>query len=116
MYKEKYENLVNAIIKDKNPKLLCESITLAMKSFCDYVSIVYNIEINTMITKCKGERINNVNKTRKIAHENVIGQLYVINIICEMLEVEPLFDGNINDRHEVENFCMAITKELFDKR
>lgn len=122
MYKEKYTALVNSAHKDDDPEFILESIKMAMKSFCDYVDVVYNMETRIKIaaTRYEGsdyrEFVMNLDRGRRIAHENAIGQLSMLNRLCKMLEVEPLFDGDLNDRYQVADFCMAITKELFDKR
>ena len=122
MYKERYEKLVNAACKDEDPDFIRESITLAMRSFCDYVDVVYNMETRIKIAATRYEGsdyrdfVMNLDRGRRIAHEHAIGQISMLNRICDMLEVERLFDGDTNDRYEVADFCITIVNELFDKR
>ena len=122
MYKERYEKLVNAACKDEDPDFIREPITLAMKSFCDYVYAVYNMETRIKIAATRYEGgdyrdfVMNLDRGRRIAHEHAIGQISMLNRICDALKVDRLFDGNISDRYAVADFCIAIVNELFDKR
>lgn len=122
MYKEKYEALIEATKKDEDPEFLQETITMAMKAFSSYVDIVYNMEVRMKIamTRMEGSEyrdfVMNLDTGRRHAHENAIGQCSMLNRICRMLEVEEICDCDINDRYAVADFCMAITKEIFDKR
>jgi len=122
MYKEKYENLVAASQKDEDPEFIQESITMCMKSFSAYVDIVYNMEVRMKIamTRMEGSEyrdfVMSLDAGRRHGHENAIGHCNMLNRICRMLEVEEICDCDTNDRYAVADFCMAITKEIFDKR
>lgn len=122
MYKEKYEALIEATSRDEDPEFVQESITMCMKSFSAYVDIVYNMEVRMRIamTRMEGSEyrdfVMSLDAGRRHAHESAIAHCGMLNKICRMMEVEEICDCDINDRYAVADFCMAITKEIFDKR
>ena len=122
MYKEMYEELVKAAVNDEDPDFIRQSITMCMQSFSAYVDVVYNMEVQIKIgaTRYEGDDyrnfVMNLDAGRRAAHESAISHCSMLNKICKMLGVQEICDCDINDRYAVADFCMAITKEIFDKR
>ena len=115
-YKALLEKIKNA------DSVIIEAVDMAMKSFCKYVTEVDGGEQAVMIASlhCDGEEFREVvsryDSNRRIAHESAISSVTMINRIAAMYEVEPIFEGDVNERLQVADFRLDVSIELFKHR
>lgn len=125
--KEKLQNLGYCISKntdlspaERNDDL--DFITDEMKNIIKYVSVVENMESQMSILRfrCEGEeyiaRVENLDRTRRSAHETAIGAVSALNRLCRSYGLTPFYPGDEKNRHEVADFCGAALNELFVQR
>ena len=111
MYKTNFITLVNSYSDDEDALDLIET---NMNNLNGYVSAVYamEVQIQTLRFRLEGEdyreAVTNLDKRRRNAHEAAIA--------AYLAGVEPLYSGNLEDRNEVAEFCIAIVDELFHGR
>ena len=119
MYKTNYIALVNAYSKDVDALELIET---NMNNLNNYVSAVYamEVQIQTLRFSLEGdeyrEAVTNLDRRRRSAHEAAIAACSILNRLAGLEGVEPLYSGNLEDRNEVAEFCIAIVDELFHGR
>lgn len=119
MYKTNSIALVNAYSKDEDALELIET---NMNNLNNYVSAVYamEVQIQTLRFRLEGdeyrEAVTNLDRRRRSAHEAAIAACSILNRLAGLEGVEPLYSGNLEDRNEVAEFCIAIVDELFHGR
>lgn len=119
MYKTNFIALVNAYSKDEDALELIET---NMNNLNNYVSAVYamEVQIQTLRFRLEGdeyrEAVTNLDRRRRSAHEAAIAACSILNRLAGLEGVEPLYSGNLEDRNEVAEFCIAIVDELFHGR
>lgn len=62
------------------------------------------------------DRIMVLDKNRRMAHEKAIVAVKRLNRYSEMYGVNKIFQGDVDDRYQVADFCKDIVNEFFDKR
>lgn len=119
---EKYYNLVNAIKNEKDLETrndVLELVSSRMDSFRKYVNTVYKQTVLTPLIYMRydgdilRDKIERLDKDRRLAHESAISSCQVLNRICEKYNVEH-FCPETTDRYIVADFCSKITNEAFD--
>lgn len=119
MIKEKIERLVNAYKEDGE---VIEMINDTMDGFADYVQSVNQMEntINIMRFKLDAaeyrERLQALDRNRRIIHNGCIAGCKLLNRLSASVGLDKFFEGNIEERLEVAEFAMEVTKEIFDNR
>lgn len=119
MYKNKFVALVDAY---RNDEMALELIENNMDSLNAYVTAVYAMEVQlqTLRFRLEGEEyrdaVMTIDRRRRNAHEAAIASCSVLNRIAAMEGVAPIYDGDLNDRYQVADFCIAIVEELFKGR
>ena len=119
MYKTNFIALVNAYSKDEDALELIET---NMNNLNNYVSAVYamEVQIQTLRFRLEGdeyrEAVTNLDRRRRSAHEAAIAACSILNRLAGLEGVEPLYSGNLEDRNEVAEFCIAIVDDLFHGR
>lgn len=119
MYKTNFITLVNSYNDDEDALDLIET---NMNNLNGYVSAVYamEVQIQTLRFRLEGEdyreAVTNLDKRRRNAHEAAIAACSILNRLANLAGVEPLYSGNLEDRNEVAEFCIAIVDELFRGR
>lgn len=122
-----YKLLVDAINEKESgdPDLLLEShemIEMGLKSCADYVERVDAMELampRLMATTSGAEyrdRVSSLDSARKIAHDAAIAQARIINRMCHMYGVTPVCLADLNDRIQVGDYCIDVTRTIFEKR
>lgn len=117
--KEKFLAMVNA---NKDNDFVLKMIVNYMNALGDYVASVYRMEMQMPILRFRldGEEfrdaVMDLDRARRIAHESAIAACGILNRICEKSGVENLFDGNVEDRNEVADFCMSAVDTIFKDR
>ena len=119
MYKTNFITLVNSYNDDEDALDLIET---NMNNLNGYVSAVYamEVQIQTLRFRLEGEdyreAVTNLDKRRRNAHEAAIAACSILNRLANLAGVEPLYSGNLEDRNEVAEFCIAIVDELVHGR
>lgn len=119
MRKEKINKLIEAWKDDKEVLDIIQADVLALG---EYTQAVYYMEFSVAIIKAKyeGEEVRDAlgknDQSRHDAHERAIMGVKRLNRFALMKGLEPIFEGDIDNRYEVADFCCAIVKEYFDNR
>ena len=93
-----------------------------MKNIIKYVSVVENMESQLPILRFRFEgeayisRVENLDKTRRAAHETAIGAVSALNRLCKSYGLEPFYIGDEQNRYQVADFCGNVVNELFVER
>lgn len=117
--KEKYLNLLDACGDDDD---MLGFVLDTAKRFDGYVGAVCESELERPVSKKRydGDNLRSdlerIDAYRHAAHEAAISAIKQLNRLSERFDVPSLFEGDINDRIQVAEFCMMFTKEIFDDR
>lgn len=116
---KKFTTLVEAARDDEDA---LEMIERSMNSFVLYVQAVYAMEVKIPILRFRcdatelGEAIMELDRSRRNAHEGAIASVKILNRICKMFDVAPLFEGNTEDRLAIAEFCSETVAAFFRER
>ena len=119
MRKEKINKLIESWKDDKEVLDIIQADVLALG---EYTQAVYYMEFSVAIIKAKyeGEEVRDAlgknDQSRHDAHERAIMGVKRLNRFALMKGLEPIFEGDIDNRYEVADFCCATVKEYFDNR
>jgi hypothetical protein len=115
---DKIQNIVKAC--NGNEKHL-NFLERQLKAYPDYVRSVVNMESVIPILRATKDgdefrqKVQELDSTRKVYHDAAISACTSINRLCEILKVEPFFEGDVSDRHQVANFAGRFVDELYYK-
>ena len=127
MYKERIQNLLNAIDQKNEGEpgardFIFNAIENALKNFVDYTNKVYSMETQMMIAKHRiddpreyQDLVTRLDSGRRAAHEGAIASVGMLNRICDMSGIEKIYDGP-DDRISIGDFCGEIVNEFFKDR
>lgn len=113
--KENFESFDN----DKDEAL--EFLSSELQSFPKYVNVVVNEQIMMPIYKAKYEgqdyrdAVMNIDKSRRIQHEQVICSVNILNRTCDRHGIARFADIDTTDRHAVANFAGIFVNDLYNK-
>lgn len=119
MLKRNYEVLVGQFKDDEE---MLDFIKERMQYICNYVEKVTMMEYSIPLLRARFEgqdlidKIENLDKQRRIAHEMAISAVKQMNRLCVAEGVEKLFNGNEEDRYEIADFCGMVVNTLFEGR
>lgn len=119
MYREKIENLCESF---KGDTLVIEMVNDLLDSYATYIQYVVNMENAISVQKFRmepedhRELITNLDRNRRFVHNGIIAGTSMLNNICKSKSIEPLFNGDINDRVQIAEFAKAICDEMFSSR
>ena len=125
MYKEKFVALADAVgKKPENAEKVTSMIELNMEHLVDYVKAVYMMEVTMQLQRARlgedsreyAEKLAELDHKRRSHHECAIAAVSVVNRMCGIYGVESIFDGNLDDRYEVADFCGNLVDEIFGSR
>ena len=116
---ENFKKLVEAWRDDED---VLELIENNMNSFAKYVESVYTMEYRIKMARIRfageGEKIRditmNLDRQRRICHEAAIRSVAQLCRWATMKGVNPIFDGDLEDRYQIADFCRAIVLHFFD--
>lgn len=63
-----------------------------------------------------GKLSNELDAERHNTHEGLILSVKLLNSICRMVGLEPIFRGNVEERVEIGDFAIQVVSELFQTR
>ncbi len=95
--------------------------TFSAESDAVYVKAVYMLEVSVQLISARtfdareaAEEVAEQDRKRRVMHEAAIAAVSSCNRMAERFGVQPVFDGNIEDRYEVADFCGDFVVEIFE--
>ena len=94
----------------------------AIDAFTSYVKTVDDGETfirfayATMEGNALRVAVENADRTRRNAHESAIAMVSILNRMAAKRGVPMVFNGDINDRLQVADFCLEIIVKVFQAR
>lgn len=124
MYKELFVNLADAAAKAENGEKITGMIELNMEALVDYVKSVYMLEVSLTVARVRlgedsrefAEHVAELDRKRRVCHEAAIASVSALNRMCDFFKVARVFDGDIDNRYEVADFCGNMVDEVFKSR
>ena len=94
-----------------------EQIRDETKNFITYVHTVCKGEnkMNTTVNPDR-EEIGKYDSSRHTAHEEAIISASVLNNLAKENGFEPVYTGDLKERHQVAAFCLELAGWLFENR
>lgn len=121
MFREKINEFIRVISKTEDCQCL-DMMEELIDSAGDYLRRVNVLEIGIMVGKYSKEDneyreyIEKLDKQRSNAHDNLISNVKIINRLCRINNLPPMYQGNEEDRVEVAEFAQKVVDELFSTR
>lgn len=124
MYKELFIGLADAAAKAENGEKITGMIENNMETLVDYVKSVYMMEVSLTLSRVRlgddsrefAERVAELDRKRRICHEAAIASVSALNRMCDFFKVARVFEGDIDNRYEVADFCGNMVDEIFKSR
>ena len=94
-----------------------EQIRDETKNYLTYVQLVCfgENELNTTVNPDR-EKIGKYDSSRHTAHEEAIISASVLNNLAKENGFEPVYTGDLKERHQVATFCLELAGWLFENR
>jgi len=95
--------------------------TGVIKDACkDFIQYVYEVsdgenDLNTAVDADRS-KISNYDSKRHTAHENAISSASMLNRLASEYGLDPVYTGDISQRHQVADFCLEFVCFLFTGR
>ncbi len=86
----------------------------------DYANVVIREQIMIPLwqSRCEPdeyrENIQSIDRSRRIAHDNAINSMNIVNRLSSNLGLEPFFDVDTNDRHAVADAVGSYVCEIYN--
>lgn len=120
----KIKDRVNALLaKIKNDPDQVSLVRDMIDSCTNYVDTVVNMENMINIYRFRTEdpaelrvMIQRLDQTRRIVHNAVISNVRIVDRLCRINNVEPVFGGLDEDRLAVAEFAKQVVDEFFEER
>lgn len=118
MLREKFNELVSKL----NDKDMLESVNYAIESCGQYIEAVNAMEATLTVQRFRldpdefRDKLSEADKRRRNIHNGLIANVTILNRICKMVGVDPIFAGDVESRLEVADFAMQVTTEMFETR
>ncbi|WP_279146013.1 MULTISPECIES: DUF3232 domain-containing protein [Clostridium] len=113
---------VDSLENDEDKEMEKELIDSLAKDCADYISAISDMEnaINIGRFTLEGDDyrdcIANLDKNRMIKHNVVISGVKVLNRLCLLNGLKPIFQGDTNSRIQVADFAKEYVDELYGER
>lgn len=117
--KNNFLQLVKSCGKDEE---LFDFIEMGMNAMVNYVGKVAHMEYCIPLYNGRYEgqeyrdKVQELDERRRMAHESAISAVDSLTRLAKNLGVEPMFDGNLEDRYQIADFCEAMVREFFINR
>jgi Protein of unknown function (DUF3232). len=124
MWREKFNELT-ARIKDSKEEYWrddLEALEDSIKQCGEYIKSVNNMEAAITSARFRmepedyREYIMQLDNTRRIEHNYLIRSVRLINKLCSIYRVEPIYKGDLDNRIEIAEFAKSVVDEMFDTR
>lgn len=117
--KERINALLEVVKDDADQISLVKNL---ISSCSHYVDVVVNTENSINIARFKindpadyREYVQQLDKSRRIAHETVISNVHIVDRLCKLNKVEPIYGGE-DDRLAIADFAKQVVDEYFEER
>lgn len=118
------KNKVNALLEKIKDDADKTSLVRDMIDSCaNYVDTVVNMENAINVYRFRAEdpselrvMIQRLDQTRRIVHNALISNVRIVDRLCKMEGVEPIFGGSDEDRLAVAEFAKRVVDEYFEDR
>jgi hypothetical protein len=121
MLREKFEELVGRLKQQEDSELF-ESVHYAIESCGRYIETVTAMEAVILVQRFRlepaeyRECLMEADKRRRTTHNGLIANVSILNRICKMVELPPIFEGEVENRIEVAEFAAQVATEMFETR
>ena len=120
----KIKERINALLeKIKDDPDLVSLVRDMVDSCANYVDTVVNMENAINVYRFRVEdpselrvMIQRLDQTRRIVHNTVISNVRIVDRLCKINGVEPVFGGLDEDRLAVAEFAKQVVDEFFEER
>jgi len=120
----KIKNKVNALLEKIKDYADKTSLVRDMVDSCaNYVDTVVNMENAINVYRFRVEdpselrvMIQRLDQTRRIVHNTVISNVRIVDRLCKINGVEPVFGGLDEDRLAIAEFAKKVVDEFFEER
>ena len=122
-----YEALIETVGKEskadtKMGEMKAKFVNDCFEGLNEYVKAVDmgETQIKLAYARLDGEELRDtverIDRTRRFAHEAAISKTSGLNRMCAMSGIDPIFNGNTEDRYQVADFAMEVVQTLFANR
>lgn len=110
--KEKLERLIGRIVQKKDPlwKEDIESVENLIHTCGAYVDAVIRSQVSSLF----GEQSKHA--SLDVVYDELVNAVKNVNDICCAYNVEPIFQGDLNNRKAVESFAKEVVDDMFRSR
>jgi len=120
----KIKERINALLKKiKDDPDLVSLVRDMVDSCANYVDTVVNMENAINVYRFRVEdpselrvMIQRLDQTRRIVHNTVISNVRIVDRLCKINGVEPVFGGLDEDRLAIAEFAKKVVDEFFEDR
>mgnify|MGYP001383624584 FL=1 len=120
----KIKERINALLeKIKDDPDLVSLVRDMVDSCANYVDTVVNMENAINVYRFRVEdpselrvMIQRLDQTRRIVHNTVISNVRIVDRLCKINGVEPVFGGLDEDRLAIAEFAKKVVDEFFEDR
>lgn len=117
MYKEIIMDLISRLESAYEIVLVRDMITNCEVYLQKVIALEAQIITRTAIDSEEyRQRVSEMDKQRSTAHNSLISSVAIVNRLCRIADLPPLFPGNIDNRIEVAEFAMKLVNEMFQHR
>lgn len=94
----------------------------SIDAICEYVRTVdvEETQVRIAYARLEGEELRDVveraDRLRRIAHDAAISHTSSLNHMSLLNGVELIYQGDIENRHQIADFCIEVVKKLFEER
>lgn len=119
MYKEIFSRFIQEVSHDKDCLELLEDL---IEACSNYVASVNDLEAALLSARYRMEAeeyrkyIADLENNRTRAHNALIANVKIINRLCSMNKLEPMFKCNLSNREEVAEEAIKVVDDLFSNR
>ena len=122
MLREKFDTLVAAVKDRSDATDFLDDIHDCIDACGHYIESVNSMESVITVLRFRlepdefRERLTEADKRRRTMHNGLIASVTILDRICRMAQIEPIYGGDYEDRLAIADFAMAVTAEMYKTR
>lgn len=116
-WKERVQELLKRVEKQD-----AELVEQALESCNRYINSIVNMENAIGVARFRMEAaeyreyIQQLDRSRKINHNATIVNVKILNRLCDLYGVKPVYEGDLDNRKEVAAFAFRVVQDYFEER